>query len=211
MIFHKLLYFLVKNASFVFHTIYNRLSVRGRENIPDGTLVVASNHASNIDPPLIGGVFPRRLRYLAKESLFHNPLLGFLIDTLGAIPVKREDSQSAGAVMKMMLRLLEGGESLLLFPEGSRTPDGRLQPLEGGAALLSIKTGVPILPVYIAGSHAICPPGKILPRPAKLTVTFAAPLYPDSYDCANDREKRAAMMRDLEGILRGLEREATGA
>ena len=209
MFFHKVLYGLVRNSSFIFHKIYNRLSVGGLEHVPGEPVIVASNHASNFDPPLIGGVFPRRLRYLAKESLFRNPLLGFLIRTLGAIPVRREDSQRAGAVMKMMLRLLEGGESILLFPEGSRSRDGRLQPLEGGVALLSVKSGVPILPVYIGGSGKLCPPGKTLPRPAKLTVTFAPPIRPDSYGMESDRERRAAMMADLERALLALEQEET--
>lgn len=203
-------YSIVKILLLIFFKLYNRLSVRWAGRLPDGPVIVASNHASNIDPPLVGGVFPRRLRYLAKESLFDNPALGFLITALGAIPVKREDGQRAGAVMKMMLRLLAEGESILIFPEGSRSADGRLKPLEGGAALLSIKSNLPVIPVYISGSRSACPPGSAFPRPAKLVVTFAEAIYPASYEMPSDREKRTAIMADLEVSLKLLERKSMG-
>ena len=208
MLFRNLFYFIVKNSSRIFHTIYNRLEVRGRGNIPDAPVIVASNHASNIDPPLIGGVYPRRLRYLAKASLFRNPLLGFCIRNLGAIPVTREDSQRAGAVMKLLLERLNNGESILVFPEGSRSRDGKLQPLEGGAAFLSVKSGVPVLPVYISGSFDVWPPEHSLPRPAKLVVTFAPLIEPSGE--GSDRERRDAVTRALDESLRAMEREAKG-
>jgi 1-acyl-sn-glycerol-3-phosphate acyltransferase len=208
MLLRNIFYFIVKNLFYIFHTIYNRLEVRGRGNIPDAPVIVASNHASNIDPPLIGGVCKRRLRYLAKASLFRNPVLGFCIRSLGAIPVTREDSQRAGVVMKLMLDRLRDGESVLVFPEGSRSRDGKLQPLEGGAAFLSVKSGVPILPVYIAGSFAVCPPGSTLPRPAKLTVTFAPVISPEGE--GTDRERRDAVTRALGESLSALEREVSG-
>lgn len=203
---HPIFYFLVKNSFHVVFSLYNRLQVTGREHIPDYPVIVASNHASNIDPPLIGGIFPRRLRYLAKESLFRNPMLGFLISALGAIPVTREDRQRAGVVLKLLLDQLQQGESILLFPEGSRSKDGKLQPLEGGAAFLSVKSGIPILPVYIRGSHEVCPPGSSFPHPAKLDVRFAAPLSPDP-DIKSDREKRDRLMERLNETLHALAEE----
>ncbi|MDR3354635.1 MAG: 1-acyl-sn-glycerol-3-phosphate acyltransferase [Synergistaceae bacterium] len=181
--------------------IYNRLEVRGFDNIPVGRqVIVASNHASNVDPPLIGGVFPGRLRYLAKESLFRVPLLGFFIRVLGAIPVAREDSQRAGAVIKLMLAKLKEGESILIFPEGTRSESGVLKPLEGGVALLSVMSGVPVLPVYVGGSHRVCPAGKSIPRPVKLTITFSRPVFP-SEDHIGDREKRGILLKELEGAM----------
>lgn len=211
MILRRIFYFFVRNAFLILFKLYNRLGVRGLENIPDGPVLVASNHASNIDPPLIGSVFPRRLSYLAKESLFQNPIFGFIISALGAVPVRREDGQKAGAAMKAMLGLLKDGESILLFPEGSRSPDGMLGRIEAGAALLSIKSGLPIQPVYIAGSNSVCPPGKTFPKPAKLSVVFARPIYPGSYDLSSlpgDKDKRTAMTRDLEESLLSLDRKS---
>jgi 1-acyl-sn-glycerol-3-phosphate acyltransferase len=201
-------YCFVKNLFRLFFKLYNRLEVRGLDNIPPGTtMIVASNHASYIDPPLIGGVFPGRLRYLAKESLFRIPLLGFLIRTLGAVPVTREDSQRAGAVMKILLGLLRDGENVLLFPEGSRTPDGRIKPLEAGVAFLAVKAGVPVLPVYVGGSFESWPRGKALPRPSKLTMTVSPLVYPDG-EIENEHERRGALMKILEIEMLAMEEEA---
>lgn len=200
---HPAFYFLVKNSFRLAFSLYNRLETAGREFIPDYPVIVASNHASNIDPPLIGGIFPRRLCYLAKDSLFKNPALGFLIASLGAIPVTREDRQRAGVVLKLLLEQLNRGESILLFPEGSRSKDGKLKPLEGGAAFLSVKSGVPILPVCIKGSLGVCPPGSSFPRPGKLRVRFAEPISPDP-DVKSDREKRDRLTERLYGVLRAL-------
>jgi 1-acyl-sn-glycerol-3-phosphate acyltransferase len=169
-------------------------------------MIVASNHASYIDPPLVGCVFPGMLRYLAKESLFRVPLLGFFIRALGAVPVKREDSQRAGAVMKNLLRMLENGDSVLLFPEGSRSPDGRVKPLEAGAAYLSVKTGVPVLPVYVGGSFDAWPRGNMLPRPSKLTLAVSSLIYPDGRG-GSERDKRALVMNALESSLLSMEAE----
>jgi 1-acyl-sn-glycerol-3-phosphate acyltransferase len=167
-------------------------------------MIVASNHASFADPPLIGGVLPIQLRYLAKASLFSVPLLGFLIRTLGGVPVTREDSQRAGAVMKLLLALLKGGESILLFPEGSRSADGRLKPLEAGAAYLSVKAGVPVLPVYVKGSFEAWPKGRALPRPSKLKLSISRLIYPDT-DIPNERERREKLMKSLEKELTVME------
>lgn len=206
--FQKFFYSLVKTFFLIFHTLYNRLEVRGRENIPPtGRLIVASNHASNVDPPLIGAVFPGYLRFLAKESLFRNPLLGFCVRSLAAVPVTREDSQRAGAVMKLMLGLLQSGERIVIFPEGTRSRDGRLKPLEPGAAFLSLKADAPILPVYIAGSHDACPPGRVLYRPKKLVVTFAPPIPPDAGE-GGERARRERMMERLDVALRAMQKEA---
>jgi 1-acyl-sn-glycerol-3-phosphate acyltransferase len=199
-------YWIVKTTFRVAFTIYNRLEVSGLDKVPPNTaFIVASNHASYIDPPLLGGVFPGRLRYLAKESLFRNPVMRFLISTLGAIPVKREDSQRAGATMKVMLARLASGESFLMFPEGTRSSDGKLRPLEGGAAFLSVKSGVPLLPVYISGSSEVMPPHRSFPRPAKLRVTFGDPIFPDA-GIEGERQRREASRAALDEALRSLER-----
>ena len=201
----RIFYRFVKCLFRLFFTIYNRLEVRGLDNIPKNTtMIVASNHASYIDPPLIGCVFPGTLRYLAKESLFRVPLLWFFIRALGAVPVKREDSQRAGAVMKNLLSMLKSGDNVLLFPEGSRSPDGRLKPLEAGAAYLSVKAGVPVLPVYVGGSFDAWPRGNMLPRPSKLTLTVSRLIYPDGSG-GSERDRRALVMNSLESALMSME------
>jgi 1-acyl-sn-glycerol-3-phosphate acyltransferase len=189
----------------LFFTLYNRLEVRGLDNIPgEFPMIVASNHSSFIDPPLIGGVFPGRLRYLAKDSLFRVPILSFFIGALGAVPVKREDRQRAGAVMKLLLKLITDGDVVLLFPEGSRSQDGRIKPLEAGVAFLSVKTGVPVLPVYISGSFKAWPKGRAFPRPSKLSVSISPLIYPNS-DIENERERRDVLLKSLERELLSME------
>ncbi|MDR1651914.1 MAG: 1-acyl-sn-glycerol-3-phosphate acyltransferase [Synergistaceae bacterium] len=203
--FTRAFYSFTKTMFRVFFRLYNRLEIHGLGNIPAGTaMIVASNHASYIDPPLIGGVFPGRLRYLAKESLFRAPILGFFIRILGAVPVTREDSQKAGVVMKMLLGFLKNHESVLLFPEGSRTPDGRIKPLEAGAAFLAVRAGVPLLPVYVGGSFRSWPRGQALPRPSKLTVTVSPPIYPDE-GIENEKARRASLQKALEEALLAME------
>lgn len=197
------LYTAVKLFFRTFYTVYNRLEIKGLENVPDEPAIVASNHASNIDPPLVGAAFPRPLRYLAKESLFKG-VLGGMIRSLGAISVRREDASNAGAVLRILLDRLASGEDVLIFPEGSRSRDGRLHSLEGGAAFLSVKSGRPMVPAYIAGSFEVCPPGASVPRPHKLSITFCRPIYPDGR--GTDRERREISLRALEASLSDMER-----
>jgi 1-acyl-sn-glycerol-3-phosphate acyltransferase len=204
---NALVYFLVRNSARIFFTLYNRFSIRGIDRIPPGPLVVAANHASNLDPVVVGSAFPRPLRYLAKEELFRNPLFGALIDALGAVPVAREDRQRAGTVLKMCLEQLASGRPLLLFPEGTRSSDGRLKtPLEQGAAFLSLKSGAPIVPAYLAGSFESCPRGAAFPRPAKLRLLFGHPLRPEESSSGGDR--RGILTARLTEALEGLQREA---
>ena len=201
------LYTLVRGSCRLgFQTLF-RLRIHGLDQIPqDDPVLVASNHMSHLDPPLIGSAFPRPLHYLAKEELFCKPVLGRLIAALGARPVSREDSQKAGTVLKLLLRFLEEGKSLLLFPEGMRSPDGTLQPLEGGISFLSVKARVPVVPAWITGTYEAFPRGASFPRFVPLEVRFGAPLRPEAFLEAglSEREARAALLQELESSLRTL-------
>ena len=204
---NPLLYSLVRNSCALGFSLFIRLRVTGRERIPlSDPVLVASNHLSHFDPPLIGSVFPRPLHYLAKAELFEKPLLGPLIRGLGACPVSREDSQKAGTVLKLMLRFLEEGKSLLLFPEGTRSLDGTLQPLEGGIAFLSLKARVPVVPAWISGTYEAFPRGASFPRFVPLRVSFGDPLDPSAFlgPQVPEREARASLLRALESSLRSL-------
>ena len=208
----RLFYFLTKLFFFLSLKIYNRFSIIGRERIPrEGKVMVIANHCSNLDPIVVGVAFPGRLRYLAKSELFINPLLGFLIRILGAIPVSKETSQSAGTALKAFLSLLERGENILIFPEGSRSFDGRLQPLEGGAALIAHKTGVTVVPAYVAGTFESMPRGASFVRPSSISITFGEPLYPASIAYGlSAREARQEIIKLMSEALKGLESEHSG-
>ncbi len=142
--------------------------VRGRENIPrSGGLIVASNHISFFDPPLIGIAAVRELHFLAKEELFRPPVLGSLIRTYNAIPIRRGVADLSG--LSKAIEVLRGGEALIMFPEGSRMRDGELHPARPGVGMLAVGTDALIVPCYISGSDR---PGGWITRRARLRVWF---------------------------------------
>jgi cytidylate kinase len=152
-----------------------RLEGRGMEHVPPrGPVLLVSNHSSFLDPPLVGGVCPRQLTFLAKAELFGVPGFGRLIHALNARPVRREGADAAA--VRVALRALEQGGALLVFPEGTRGPEGRLREAKPGAALLAVLSGAPVVPVLVRGSGRAWPRGRRLPRPAKVRVTFGPPL-----------------------------------
>ncbi len=203
-----LVYQLVRSFCWLFLLVHNRLSIRGRSNIPrTGPIIMVANHCSNLDPVVMGAAYPQRLRYLAKVELFQGSrLFAWLIGILGAIPVSRQTSQSAGGALRSFLQLLEGGESVLLFPEGGRSEDGCLKPLEGGVALLALKTGALVVPAYIAGTFKAMPVGATSIRWNPVSVRFGAPLDPQLFASARTpKEARAAFLQELSRSLHAME------
>lgn len=125
--------------------------VVGREHVPrTGGFILASNHISFWDPPLIGSVLPREIHYLAKEELFSNPAFGWLIRSYNAIPIRRGMVDLSG--MARAVEALRRGGGLLLFPEGTRMRDGELHPARPGVGMLAVNADVPIVPCFISGS-----------------------------------------------------------
>ncbi len=152
-----------------------RLQARGTEHVPvHGPVLLVANHSSLLDPPLVGGVCPRQLTFLAKAELFAVPGFGRLIHALNARPVRREGAD-AGA-LRVALRVLQQGGALLVFPEGTRGPEGHLREPRPGAALLAVLSGAPVVPVFVRGSGRAWPRGQRFPRPAKVRVAFGPPL-----------------------------------
>jgi len=150
-----------------------RCRVEGRENIPrSGGVIVAANHVSNFDPPLAATFLPRHVYFMAKEELFQVPVFGFVIRALHAFPVRRGASDRAA--IRTALEILKSGHCLGLFPEGTRSKDGRLQKPEPGFALIAAKAGVPVVPTAVAGTGDIFANGHFLPR---LTVRYGKPIY----------------------------------
>ena len=139
-----------------------------------GGLLVASNHQSFYDPVLIGMRLPRPICYLARESLFEVPVFGAAIWSVGARPVRR-GSVSPDAI-RTVVRLLRGGEGLLMFPEGTRTRDGELGRFSPGAASIAIRCGVSVLPACVEGAFRSWPRTRLLPRPSPMAVAFGEPL-----------------------------------
>lgn len=142
--------------------------VRGRENVPrTGGLIVASNHISFWDPPLVGTAAMRELHFLAKEELFRTPVLGPVIGAYNAIPIRRGVADLSG--LSRAIEVLRKGRALIMFPEGSRMRDGELHPARPGVGMMAVNAGVTIVPCYISGSDR---PGRWLLRRTRLRVWF---------------------------------------
>ena len=172
-IFYRLLRsFVVGVARVVF-----RVKVIGRRNVPvSGPFILSPIHRSNLDTPVIAAVTKRRLRYMGKESLWRSRFGGWFFTTAGGFPVQR-DSADRDA-LRAGREVLERGEPLVLFPEGTRQYGPEVQPLFQGAAYLACRTGAPIVPVGIGGSEAAMPKGSKMVRPKRLVLVVGAPLYP---------------------------------
>ena len=170
------LYGILKPPAVAVMRLLFRLEPRGREHVPmTGPVLLAANHVSVLDPPLVGGAAPRELHFMAKEELFRIPLFGRLIGALNAHPVKRDGSD--GRALKAAIRLLAEGHAMLVFPEGTRGMEGRLGEGKAGAGMLAVMSGAPVVPVFISGSGQALPPGQAIPSPTKVRVTFGPPLH----------------------------------
>lgn len=150
--------------------IFLRLEVHGAENIPKtGPLVIASNHLSLLDPPVIGVAAPRKVHFMAKSELFV-PVLGYIYKTLGAFPVNRGGADRAA--IKHGIEILQSGEVLAIFPEGTRSKTGQLGKLEPGALMMAGKTSAVIVPTAVSGTD-IKRCGRLWP---KVVVKFGTPV-----------------------------------
>lgn len=206
---NKFFYWLVRVVFRVVFTLYNRFSIKWIEPLPgDTNVIVACNHCSNLDPLVVGVAFPRKLRYFAKEELFRSLFLGTVIRTLGAVPVSREDNASAATALKGFFKLLEEGSDVLIFPEGGRSLDGKLQTLEAGVGLIAAHSKVPILPVFIKGTYKAMPPGSAWVKPHKISITFGKLLRPN-LEGYKTKEARDVVMTELNSAFQALESSAS--
>jgi 1-acyl-sn-glycerol-3-phosphate acyltransferase len=172
---------------------YFRLQLRGTRNIPrEGPLLIVPNHQTYADPPLVTIPVRRRVYYMAWSRLFDIPVFNRFIRMLRAFPVDIDGRDSRAT--REALRLLKAGAALMIFPEGERTRDGLVQHFKPGAFRLAVSLSVPVLPVTIVGGDRAWPPGRVLPRPRRITITYhpvlhAAPAQ-DSREAARDLAAR---------------------
>ena len=162
--------------------IFFRGEVAGTENLPrHGAFLIAGNHASHLDPPLIGTHVPRQMCFFARKTLWTGGLASWWLDAVGTIPVDRDGGQDVGA-LKRVLRALAEGKVMILFPEGTRSPDGQLQTPKPGVGFIVCKTQVPVVPARIFGSFEAFGKGMKIPKPRPTTVVFGRPIPPSVYD-----------------------------
>jgi 1-acyl-sn-glycerol-3-phosphate acyltransferase len=151
--------------------LYWRIRLEGTEHIPaDGPLIIAPNHVTFADPVLVSIPIRFAVHFMAWDALFKVPGLAWLIRRLRAFPVQIESADPSST--REAMRLLQAGRAVMIFPEAGRTPDGRLQRFRPGAFRLACALKVPVLPVTILGGHASWPPGRILPRPGRLSIIY---------------------------------------
>lgn len=197
------LYWFICYLCYLLFRMFYRIEVRGAENIPKGAAIIAPNHVSYLDPPIVGATSPREIHFLANARLFRNRYFGWLIRNLNAHPVNTQ-SQDTQA-LKMVLHLLHEGRRVLIFPEGLRSSDGNLKPFKLGCAMLSLHTGAPIIPVYIDGSYAIWPRDQKRPKlKGKLRVTYGPPLFPPKLASGSKKEAQMSLSKELERAILNL-------
>lgn len=171
----------------------------GRENIPrEGGALVLSNHQSHFDPVLVGLGCDRRMNYLARETLFRFAPFRWLINSLDAIPIDREGLGLNG--LKETLRRIKRGEMVLMFPEGTRTPDGEVHALKPGFCALARRLNVPLLPVAIDGAFDVWPRTSVLPRGGRINVEYGPPIPPEEIARYEERELVAEVERRIRAL-----------
>lgn len=198
-----MLYGILKPLAVFLMRAWFGLSVKGAEHVPSsGPALIVSNHQSILDPPLIGGATRRRIYFLAKAELFRIPVFGWLIRALHARPVRREGSDPRA--LRTAALLLKEGKALLVFPEGTRSLDGRLGEGKPGVGMLAVTSGAPVVPAYVSGTLEALPKGAVWPRRSQVSVSFGPALHfkapigagrKESY-----REAAQEMMRGIEQL-----------
>lgn len=153
-----------------------RVHVEGLDNIPKRVCIFAANHISTIDPLAFIPAIPRHVAILVKHELFRIPLLGTAMKKAQFVPVDRSDREAAAASVDLGIERLKQGTSFAIYPEGTRSPDGRLRPLKKGAFTMAVGAGVPIVPVSIAGAQKIMQKGSWKVSSGDITVRFGKPV-----------------------------------
>ncbi len=151
--------------------LFFRIEINGIENIPkEGACIISANHKSVLDPPVLGALMPRKVYTMAKEELFDNPFLALIIRNLGVFPVKRGKGD-IGAI-KTALKVLKEGKVFAIFPEGTRSKNGKLGKAQPGVAMIALKAQVPIIPVANQGNYKLF---------SKMVINIGTPIVIDEY------------------------------
>lgn len=159
-----------------FARIWFRSTVIGANHVPlTGSVILAANHNSFADPPLVGSALPREVSYLARDTLFNKPFLGWYIKKLNGVPVNRDGGGGPG--LKAILDRLNIGNGIVLFPEGTRSPDGTLLPAKSGIGLIVAKSTAPVIPIRLKGTFEACGRHLTYPKRKPIEIHFGEPLY----------------------------------
>ena len=197
----RIAYSLVRNLLFILSKLWFRVSVSGREHLPrSGPYIIAPVHRSNIDTPLSSFVTPRRVRFMGKDSLWKQKQIGVFLSLLGGFPVSRGTADLEA--LKRCVSVLDAGEPLVMFPEGTRQSGPKLHPLFEGPAYVALKRGVPIVPVGIGGSERVMRKGSKMIWPHKCHVTIGEAISVEHGGTGRvDRERMTQITAELAARL----------
>ena len=170
---------------------YFRWRVFNPERVPlSGGAVLASNHSSYIDPPLVGAGVRRPINFLARDTLFRFPPMAWVLRQWGVVPLDRDGGSASG--LRVILERLREGNAIVLFPEGTRTRDGQMQPARSGIGLIVIKSDQPVVPVRVFGTYEAYGRHRLVPLPRRIAVKYGEPLR---FERLRAEAKRASKAR----------------
>ena len=161
-------------------TFFNYRVIGAENMIEEGPCIIAANHCSYLDPPLVGVACKRAIHYLARKSLLDVPVLGPILPQLNVIPVDQKNADRSA--LMGAIRVVRNGGAVLIFPEGTRSPDGKIQPAQPGIGMIVAKTGAPVVPAKISGSYEAFPRGSSCPRLGPVTVSIGPALIFDTLE-----------------------------
>ncbi|CAN2041544.1 1-acyl-sn-glycerol-3-phosphate acyltransferase [Candidatus Magnetomoraceae bacterium gMMP-15] len=174
------------------------VTVTGLENIdPAKTYIYMPNHQSNFDIPILLGYLKVQFRWLAKAELFKIPVFGFSMRRAGYISINRSNRRAAFESLKLVIKTIQNGTSTIIFPEGTRSMDGKLNDFKKGGFVTAMKAGVPIIPIVIHGTYQIMPKKQLLIKPRPVRLEIKAPITIKNY------MKKEDIMEDLRGMMIG--------
>ena len=204
-LFTQPLYWLARGFVYFCLLLKYRMRVVGREHVPArGGAVIVANHCSYLDPPVMGGANSRRVvHFLARDTLFSNPIAKWFFPRVGVIALDRTKGD-LGA-LKKALAMLKEGKVVGLFPEGTRSPDGQMRDPKGGIGFLIVKSDVPVVPMHITGTFAAFPKGASKFRPSRVAIRIGPAISPEEIRAAmparNDYDAVGALvMQRIAGL-----------
>ncbi|HYK40261.1 MAG TPA: lysophospholipid acyltransferase family protein [Candidatus Eremiobacteraceae bacterium] len=191
----------VKGVMFFVRSVGVKVEVIGKDRIPAEACLFMANHTSSADAPAVVGAIPRRIAILLKKSLFAYPIVGQAFTLAHFIPVERSNHESAIASLEKATEAMKEGQSFLIYPEGTRSNDGRLGEFKRGAVVMAIKAGVPIVPMVCAGAQKVMEKRSFVIRSGVITVEFLEPIDASAYSFEQREELNARVKAAMAAAL----------
>ena len=179
-------------------TFFNYRVIGAENMIEEGPCIIAANHCSYLDPPLVGVACKRAIHYLARKSLLDVPILGPILPELNVIPVDQKNADRSA--LMGAIRVVRNGGAVLIFPEGTRSLDGNLQPAQPGIGMIVAKTGAMVVPVRISGSYEAFPRGRPFPRRVPISISVGQAMTFKSSDAGDRSFYQKASKRILDAV-----------